>query len=203
MRVLVVGAGIIGTIYGWALSESGYHVAHLVRSGRATALRDGLPLDVFDLRKGHRREFRELYRLDAVETVSPTDTFELVIVPVKHYALVQALKEVVPKVGAAEFSILTQNWRGTDDIDSILPRSRYIYGDAKAGGTFSEGTLAAAIKAVDLGSPIMKDPTIEGKLTAFSVPVCDADSHQILLSIHWSQALVTHNTVLCPETVLA
>jgi len=80
MQVLVIGAGIIGFIYGWALAEAGHHVVHLVRSGRAAAFRDGLPLDVFDRRKGHKRNFRGLYRLHAVETVSPKDTFELVIV---------------------------------------------------------------------------------------------------------------------------
>jgi hypothetical protein len=105
-------------------------VVHLVRSGRATAFRDGLPLDVFDRRKGHKRNFRGLYRLNAVETLSATDTFELVIVPVKHYALRQTLKEIVPRLGAAEFLLLTQNWRGTEEIDAFLPRSRYIYGDA-------------------------------------------------------------------------
>ena len=72
MRVLVVGAGIIGSIYGWALAESGHQVVHLVRSGRAAALCDGLKLDVFDRRKGHKRNFRGLYKLDAVETLSPT-----------------------------------------------------------------------------------------------------------------------------------
>ncbi len=44
MRVLVIGAGIIGSIYGWALSESGHDVKHLVRSGRAATLLEGLPL---------------------------------------------------------------------------------------------------------------------------------------------------------------
>ena len=74
MRVLVIGAGIIGSIYGWALAESGHHVVHLVRSGRACAMRDGLPLEIFDLRRGHKRNFRGLYRLNAVETLSPTDS---------------------------------------------------------------------------------------------------------------------------------
>jgi 2-dehydropantoate 2-reductase len=50
MRVLVVGAGIIGSIYGWALAESGHHIVHLVRSGKASALRDGLTLDMLDRR---------------------------------------------------------------------------------------------------------------------------------------------------------
>ncbi|HYA64348.1 MAG TPA: 2-dehydropantoate 2-reductase N-terminal domain-containing protein [Candidatus Sulfotelmatobacter sp.] len=153
MNVLVVGAGIIGSIYGWALAEGGHHVVHLVRSGRASALSDGLTLDVFDRRKGHKRNFRGLYRLNAVEALSPADTFELVIVPVKHYALAETLKGVVPRVGSAEFLFLTQNWRGTEEIDPILPQTRYVYGDAKAGGSFQEGTLVAALKAIDIGSP--------------------------------------------------
>ncbi len=192
MHVLVVGAGIIGSIYGWALAESGHHVVHLVRSGRAAAFRDGLALDVFDRRKGHKRNFRGLYRLHAVETVSPKDTFELVIVPVKHYALVQTLKEVVPKVGAAEFLLLTQNWRGTEDIDTILPRSRYVYGDAKAGGTFSEGTLVAALKAVDIGSP-EGEPTALAKKAAnlFASAGIQTRLHSNMLHYLWVQYAMT------------
>jgi 2-dehydropantoate 2-reductase len=192
MRVLVVGAGIIGSIYGWALAEGGHHVVHLVRSGRAAAFRDGLPLDVFDRRKGHKRKFRGLYRLHAVETVSPKDTFELVIVPVKHYALVQTLKEVVPKVGAAEFLLLTQNWHGTEDIDTILPRSRYVYGDAKAGGTFSEGTLVAALKAIDIGSP-EGEPTALAKKAAdpFASAGIQTRLHSNMLHYLWVQYAMT------------
>jgi len=192
MRMLVIGAGIIGSIYGWALAESGHRVVHLVRSGRAAAFRDGLPLDVLDRREGHQRSFRGLYRLNAVETCSPADAFELVIVPVKHYALVQTLKEVVPKVGAAEFLLLTQNWRGTSDIDPILPRTRYIYGDAKAGGTFSGGTLLAALKAIDLGSPKGEPSTLarkfEGLFASADIPT---RLHSDILHYLWIQYAIT------------
>jgi len=149
----MVGAGIVGTIYGWALAESGHHVVHLMRAGRAAALRDGLALDVFDRRKGRKRDFRGLYKLNVVEMLSPVDTFELIVVPIKHYALAQALEEIVPRAGAADFLLLTQNWRGTKEIDPILPRPRYVYGDAKAGGTFSEGALRATLSAIDIGPP--------------------------------------------------
>jgi ketopantoate reductase len=84
MPVLIVDAGIIGPIYGWALAEGGHQVIHLVRAGRAATFSDGLKLDVLDLRKRHKRNFCGLYKLDALETLSPTDAFELVIVPVKH-----------------------------------------------------------------------------------------------------------------------
>ena len=64
MRVLAVGAGIIGSIYGWALTESRHQVAHLVRSGRAAALSDGVSFDMFDRRKGAQAELLWLYKLD-------------------------------------------------------------------------------------------------------------------------------------------
>ena len=192
MHVLVTGAGIIGSIYGWALAEAGHHVVHFVRSGRAAAFRDGLLLDVFDRRKGHKRNFRGLYRLHTAETVSPRDTFGLVIVPVKHYALVQTLKEVVPQVGAAEFLLLTQNWRGTNDIDPLLPRARYVYGDAKAGGTFSEGTLVAALKGIDIGSSEGEPSPLARKFEGlFASADIQTRLHSDMLHYLWVQYAIT------------
>jgi len=192
MHVLVVGAGIIGSIYGWALAESGHPVVHLVRSGRAASLGDGVKLDVFDRRKGHKRHFYGRYRLNAVETLPSTDTFELVIVPVKHYALLQTLKEIVPRLGAAEFLFLTQNWRGTEEIDSILPRPRYVYGDAKAGGTFSGVTLVAALKRIDIGSP-EGEPTALAKKAAdlFASAGIQTRFHSNMLHYLWVQYAMT------------
>jgi 2-dehydropantoate 2-reductase len=52
VKILMTGAGIIGTIYGWALAEGGREVVHLVRPGRAARLANGVAMDVFDRRKG-------------------------------------------------------------------------------------------------------------------------------------------------------
>jgi 2-dehydropantoate 2-reductase len=192
MRVLVIGAGIIGSIYGWALAESGNRVVHLVRPGRAAALRDGLPLDMFDRRKGHKRKFHGLYRVDAVETISPTDAFELIVVPVKHYALVETLQEIVPRAGPAEFLLLTQNWRGTKDVDSILPRTRYVYGDAKGGGTFAGGKLIATLSALDLGSPEEEASSLAKKIAAlFSAADIQTNLHADMLDYLWVQYAIS------------
>jgi 2-dehydropantoate 2-reductase len=192
MRVLVIGAGIIGSIYGWALAESGNRVAHLVRPGRAAALRDGLPLDMYDRRKGHKRNFRGVYRLEAVETISPTDAFELIVVPVKHYALVETLQEIVPRAGAAEFLLLTQNWRGTEEIDSILPRTRYVFGDAKAGGTSAGGKLIATLSALDLGSQEREPSALAKKIAAlFSAADIQTNLHADMLHYLWVQYAIS------------
>ena len=50
MRICVVGTGVIGTIYGLALSEAGHDVVHLVRPGRAERLREGVSVNLLDAR---------------------------------------------------------------------------------------------------------------------------------------------------------
>ena len=80
----------------------------------------------------------------------------------------ETLKEIVPKAGSAEFLLLTQYWRGTERHRPYLPRARYVYGDAKAGGTFSEGTLVAALKAIDIGSPEGEPSALAKKPQSYS-----------------------------------
>jgi len=66
-----------------------------------------------------------------------------------HYHI---LKQIAPQAGNADYFLLTQNWDGTEAVDAIIPQSRYVYGDAKAGGMFEEdGTLVATIASVDIG----------------------------------------------------
>lgn len=192
MHVLVVGAGIIGSIYGWALTESGHKVVHLIRSGRADGLRDGMAMDVFDCRKRHKQNFRGLYPLNAVETLPTAQNFELVILPVKHYSLAETLKEIVPRAGAADFLLLTQNWEGTSQIESILPRTRYVYGDAKAGGTFSGGTLVAALKAIDIGSPEGEPSELARRCASlFAASDIQTRLHSDMLHYLWVQYAIT------------
>jgi ketopantoate reductase len=116
----------------------------------------------------------------------------LVIVPVKHYALEETLAEVVPAAGDAEFLLLTQNWRGTAEIDPILPRTCYVYGDAKAGGAFSAGTLVAALKAVDIGPPEGEPSTLAAKVAApFRAAGIPTRLHSDMLHYLWVQYAVT------------
>jgi ketopantoate reductase len=57
MKTLVVGTGIIGIIYGWALSEADIDVTHFVRKGKRDQFRDGVTLDLLDEREGHRKYY--------------------------------------------------------------------------------------------------------------------------------------------------
>ncbi len=152
MRILIIGAGIIGSIYGWALSRAGYDVTHFVRPGKSQLLTKGIPIDMLDNRKGYTRQYMGHYALQVTETLSLSDGFELVIIPTKPYQVEDALQQIIPYTERANYLLLTQNWKGTTAIDSLLPQSRYMYGDAKAGGSFQNDTLVATIfPTIDLG----------------------------------------------------
>lgn len=151
MNIMIVGAGVIGTIYGWALSEAGHSVTHLVRPGRALRLGSGISIDMLDRRKGHKKWHTGTYNIRVTETISPADNYEMVIVPVRHYALEDALRQIVPQAPDADYLLLTQNWKGIAGIDNILEQSKYIFGDAKAGGSLKDNKLTATIYAVDIG----------------------------------------------------
>ena len=77
MKVLVIGRGVVGTIYGWALSKAGIDVNHVVR-------KEGLPdtdtLDLLDLRPECSKSKRVSYAPKAVAQINHSDGFELVIV---------------------------------------------------------------------------------------------------------------------------
>jgi 2-dehydropantoate 2-reductase len=152
MKLLIVGAGIIGSIYGWAISKAGHDVTHLVRPGKAQRLATGIPIDMLDNRKGYDRQYVGRYAVQVTETLSSPDGFELVIVPTHPYQVEDVLEQVVPYASKADYLLLTQNWNGTTAIGSILPQSRYVYGDAKAGGSFQNGRLISTIfPTIDLG----------------------------------------------------
>jgi 2-dehydropantoate 2-reductase len=139
MKTLIVGTGIIGVIYGWALSQAGVDITHFVRKGKKDHFKDGISLDLLDERKGHPKYTVTTYSLKCVEEISPADGYELIIVPTNVHQTGDVLKTLVPVSGQAVFLIFSGNWDGTEFIDRLLPRERYLMGYADAGGTIRDG----------------------------------------------------------------
>ena len=139
MNVLIIGTGVIGTIYGWALKEAGVRVTHLVRTARPDLESNGARIDILDERKGFKRYNQTNYKIALTDTLPDSSEFDLVIVPTNWYQTESVLKAVVPKCPDAFYYILTSNWTGTEMIDSIIAKDRYILGYPDGGGTIKNG----------------------------------------------------------------
>ncbi len=142
MKTLIIGTGVIGTIYGWALSESGVDITHLVRKGRKQEYLKGIDLDIYDTRGGNYPEnVIQKYYPKLVEDVSEKDNYELIMIPTRHYQLIETIKELKNKKVSGTFLFFTNNWEGTDEIDDLVPRSKYLWGYASSVGGFINGKM--------------------------------------------------------------
>ena len=142
MKVLIVGRGVVGTIYGWALSKAGIDVTHVVRKELPSAA----TLDLLDLRPGYPKNTRVTYAPKTVAQIGPADGFDLVIVATKHYQAAEAIRQYLPGAPRATFLLFTANWDGTAEIDRLLPRSSILCGYAAAsGGPDAQGILIATV----------------------------------------------------------
>ncbi len=139
MNVLIVGTGVIGTIYGWALKEAGINVTHLVRTSKPDLVNNGAKIDILDERKGFKKYNQTNYHITITDSLADNSNYDLVIVPTNWYQTELALKAIVPKCSNSFFYIVTSNWTGTEMFDSILSKNRYILGYPDGGGTIKNG----------------------------------------------------------------
>jgi Ketopantoate reductase len=191
MKILIVGAGVVGSIFGWALSGQN-EVTHLVRPGRAARLAAGMPVDVVDRRPGQPKQVQGIYPIRVVETLQAGEAYDLVIIPTKHYMLEQTLSQIVPLTPQADYLLLTQNWQGTGFIDRLIDPGHYCFGDAKAGGSFVADQLVCTLKAIDIGSSNgQMNPSLQKCITLFALAGIPAHLQPEMLHYLWVQYAYT------------
>jgi 2-dehydropantoate 2-reductase len=145
MKILVIGAGVIGTVYGYVLTQAGNDVTHYVRPGKKAQLEKGIHMRLLDGRKKDPKDEKVFYRPNVVEALSPADGYDLFIVSVRHYQLKALLPLLQQNAGSADILFFNGNWEGFELIDQALPREKYLWGFPVAGGGFQSQRLDAAI----------------------------------------------------------
>jgi 2-dehydropantoate 2-reductase len=201
MKLLVVGLGVIGTAYGWAFDEAGAEVVHLVRPGRAARYAGGVDLDLLDLRPGHPDHLATHYQPTVTEDVAPGDGFDMVMVPVKHYQLVDTLVDLVPRLPGTDFLLFAANWDGLEGVEAVLPRSRYAWGYSSSSGGHKGDTLVFNLSNLFRYGPIRgaKPPCYETVIDLFASADVAPDLKPDMLDwlwVHFAQAAGTISAAL-------
>lgn len=140
MKILIVGTGVIGTVYGHALSK--YHeVIHFVRENKLKIINERkIHFDIIDERETEENMYTTgeyIYKC-----VSRVDCdYDLIMVPVNTYQLKDVLEILIKQAPNANYLLFTLNWGGTEKIDKLLKKEQYIMGYAGGGGTFKDDLL--------------------------------------------------------------
>lgn len=120
MRILVVGAGAVGGLFGGLMATHGRDVTFLVRAGRAGALRRR-GLELVGTAGGPQDEVRTVpVSVLTADELPAADPFDVVLLAVKAYGLAGALADIAPAIdaGAAVLPVLN----GMRHLDVLVER---------------------------------------------------------------------------------
>lgn len=160
MKILVFGAGVIGTMHAWAFQNAGHDVTLLVRPGHEDHWANGIALRILDGRGSRQEEVKALYRPKVVTSFSPEDGYDLIVDAVRYTQAEALLPELAANRGNAVILFFHQSWRGLDVVDRTLKKEDYVLGMPRAGGVLSDGVLDGAFDGkVNLGTSTCGRPT--------------------------------------------
>jgi 2-dehydropantoate 2-reductase len=129
MKVLIIGAGVIGSFYAARLREGGVDVTLLARGRRLADLRGhGV---VLESALGGRRSVTQVPLADWLD---PDDEYDLAIVVVRRSQIPPVLTMLAANRRIPAVLFLGNNAGGPDDLIAALGRQRVLTGFVVAGG---------------------------------------------------------------------
>lgn len=147
MRILMIGRGVIATLYGVALQAAGNDVEFYVRPGRAVEYGSEVQTDIVDARSAALgRRIRRTYPIRLCESIGQDEGFDLIILSVAHHRLMAAAADLAPRIGNATVLVFGNVWEEPLAAVSPLPADQVVFGFPQAGGGFDgNGILHGAL----------------------------------------------------------
>ncbi len=130
MKILVCGAGVIGTLYAARLQETGHQVTVLARGSRLTDIqRHGLALE--NVVNGARSTIRAA----TVENLRPEDSYDMALVSVRRDQLPGIMPHLAANRNIPTLLFMLNNPLGSAQLTGDLGKDRVLLGFPGAGGT--------------------------------------------------------------------
>ena len=170
MKILVCGAGVIGTLYAARLQRAGHHVTVLARASRlADIQRHGLVLE--DIVTGAR----SIVRVSVVGQLLAEDIYDMALVTVRRDQLPGILPDLALNRSTPCVLFMLNNPSGSSDLIEALGPQRVMLGFPGAGGTL-EGSVVyytmIAQQPTTIGEPNGKE-TVRLRTLLHTLRACE------------------------------
>ena len=159
MRLLIFGAGVLGTFYATELQACGHDVTILARGRRAVQIRDyGLVV------QGRGRRCLRA-RASVIETLGPEQSYDYVLVLVRNDQVESVLPSLAANKATPSLVFMFNNLAGPQRLIDVLGRERVVLGfPGAAGERTSDGTVVATVL------PALIQKTTVGELDGLRTP---------------------------------
>lgn len=193
-RILVYGAGVLGSLYAGKLTQAGYDVTLLARGPRLEELqRDELVL--VDDATGDREQIP----VRVTARLAPDEAYDLVLVVVRKDQLPSVLPSLAANTCTPNVLFLVNNAAGPEELIEALGRERVLLGFPGAGGQRSDGVVRYRL------IPGSFQPTTIGELDGrktqrlelIARTLADA-GFPVAISPNMDAWLKTHVALVCP-----
>jgi ketopantoate reductase len=168
MKILVYGAGPLGSLFAARLHKAGHDVSILARGQRLQDLREhGVVLE--DASSGER----EFAHVKVVDWLGPQDEYDLVLVMMRKNQAVQILPTLAANNRVAAILFLMNNAGGQDALIQSLGRDRVMIGFPYPGGE-RDGHVMRVLTANESKRWTIPVGEVDGRVTGRTLQVANA-----------------------------
>jgi len=140
MRILVYGAGVLGSLYAARLHDADQDVTILARGERLAAIREhGIVI------RDEATGLMTTSLVPVIDDLSPDDRYDLVMVVVRRDQLSGVLPALAGSVATPNVLFMGNNASGPAELVAALGRERVMLGFPSAGGTILDGVVHARV----------------------------------------------------------
>ena len=136
MRVVVIGAGVLGSLYGARLAAAGHSVTVVARGGRLTELQRA-PIQILNDEGG----VAAAATVDAVPNLKPDDDHDLALVIVRADQIDDLLPDLAANQGVKTFLFMHNRAAGSSALAQAVGPERVLLGFPGAGGWLDGATV--------------------------------------------------------------
>ena len=160
MRILVYGAGPLGSLFAAKLQQGGHGVSILARGQRLADLREyGVVLTDVRIKQ------QTVARVDVVEQLAPDDAYDLVLVIMRKNNALDILPVLAANKHTPNVLFLMNNAAGPGELVEALGRERVLIGFPNSAG-YREGHVVYCLTGTEDDEAIVPFGEVDGRITA-------------------------------------